>query len=243
MKIGIPKERKIGEKRVSITPNSVTKLVSNDIEVLIETTAGEGCLYTDEIYKAAGAKIVTQEEVWECEVILKVKEPMANEYHLFKENQIIWGFLHLPANPECVAKMIEKNVCAIASETMIIDGTLQLLKPVSEIAGRRSFFIGLNYLEQQYGGKGILLTGTESINSGNVCVIGGGVVGQNAAEMALAVGCNVEILELNNLESLQEKFPKAKITLSTEENLHTALKNCDVAISTILIPGGNHQKL
>ncbi len=142
---------------------SIVELGTDFDEMTVEAFAGLGSTYADEEYANAGAIICNQEQVWEAELILKVKEPMPSEYCLFKKQQIIWGFLHLAANPECVKEMINKNICAIASENIKIDGEFKLLKPVSEIAGRKALFTALHYLEVQNGGSGIL---------------GGGVVAQ-----------------------------------------------------------------
>ncbi len=246
MKIGIPKERKIGEKRVAITPASVKRL-GKEYEVLIEENAGILSGYSDQEYLEAGAKIVDQPAVWNSEIILKVKEPMPSEYELFKENQIIWGFLHLAANPECVQQMLRKDVTAIASENIIINGEYQLLRPVSEIAGRKALFTALHYLEAQQGGQGILLSGTSVAEPGQVTILGGGVVAQNACDMALAIGAEVTIVELNpkQIELLTIKYAgqDVEIIASTNESIYQTATNADVVISTVLIPGAKPPKL
>lgn len=246
MIIGIPKEQKQGECRVAITPESIAKL-SKQVKVLIEQNAGLLSGYTNEEYQEAGAQIVSIDEVWDADVILKVKEPMPNEYQLFKENQIIWGFLHLAANPECVKVMLEKKVTAIASENILIDNELKLLKPVSEIAGRKALFTALHYLEHQNGGEGILLSGTSVASSGQVCILGGGVVAQNACDMAIGIGASVTIIELNDkqIAILKDKYhgKAVKIIKSTAENIYNEAIDCDVLISTVLIPGANPPEL
>ncbi len=246
MVVGVPKEQKAGECRVAITPESVKRLVP-EIEVLIEENAGILSGYTNEEYKNAGAQIVSQSAVWEADLILKVKEPMPSEYHLFKENQIIWGFLHLAANPECVKVMLEKKVTAIASENIVIDNEFKLLKPVSEIAGRKALFTALHYLEKQNEGMGILLSGTSVAKAGTVCILGGGVVAQNACDMALAIGASVVIIELNEkqIQNLTTKYKNQAVTIvkSTAENIFEYGKMSDVVISTVLIPGGKPPKL
>ncbi|WOO88418.1 alanine dehydrogenase [Mollicutes bacterium LVI A0078] len=247
MLVGIPKEQKQGECRVAITPESVKRLIGAGIEVVIESTAGVGSGYSDQDYKQAGAVIANQEKVWEAELILKVKEPMPSEYHLFKENQVIWGFLHLAANPECVKVMVEKHVCAIASENIVIDGSFQLLKPVSEIAGRKALFTAVHYLEAQNGGSGILLSGTSVAKPGVVTILGGGVVAQNACDMALAIGASVNILEINDtqIENLKVKYDGKNVTIikSTSKSIYDCCVAADAVISTVLIPGGNPPKL
>ncbi len=247
MIVGIPKEKKQGEARVAITPNSVRKLVSNKIDVQIETSAGVASGYTNGDYEEAGAIIVTMEKVWEADLVLKVKEPMENEYKLFKKNQIIWGFLHLAANPECVKMMVEKNVCAIASENIVIDGSFKLLKPVSEIAGRKALFTALHYLETQQGGAGILLSGTSVAEPGIVTILGGGVVAQNGCEMALAIGAKVNIVEIDDrqIANLKNKYAQDAVNIikSTGESIYDSCVVADVVISTVLIPGGNPPKL
>lgn len=246
MIIGIPKEQKQGEGRVAITPESVA-LLANHNTILIESKAGEKSGYLDHQYIEAGAVITDQQTVWEAELILKVKEPMPSEYKLFKENQIIWGFLHLAANPECVAKMKEQKVCAIASENIMIDGKLALLKPVSEIAGRKALFTALHYLEAQNGGSGILLSGTSVANPGTVTILGGGIVAQNACQMALGIGAQVNILEINNnqLEVLNTKYQgqNVRVVKSTADNINVYGAMADVVISTVLIPGAKPPKL
>lgn len=243
--VGVPKERKQGEMRVAITPKSVAMLVANKINVIIETGAGVNCNYTDDDYQKNGATISSQEEVWESEVILKVKEPMPEEYPLFKAGQIIWGFLHLAANPECVEALKKSKVTAIASENMVIDGRLKLLEPVSKIAGRRALFTGLSYLESQNQGKGILLSGISETDGGVVTIVGGGIVGENAMQMALAIGAQVNLLELNKtrITQLRQQYPKANIYNSTPEKLAELALTTDVLISTILIPGARPPKI
>lgn len=246
MVIGIPKEQKQGEGRVAITPKSVERL-KDKYSICIETNAGILSGYTDEAYEQAGAQIVDQKTVWQADIILKVKEPMPSEYQLFKENQIIWGYLHLAANPECVKQMLAKNVTAIASENIIIDGEFKLLKPVSEIAGRKALFTALHYLEAQEGGQGILLSGTSVAPAGKVSIIGGGVVAQNACDMAIAIGASVQIIELDSkqLEKLACKYANANVEIikSTPENIFNSCQDADVVISTVLIPGANPPKL
>lgn len=247
MIVGIPREQKQGESRVAITPSSVTRLTRAGCQVRIEENAGVQSGYDNCEYHAAGAEICSQAEVWQADLILKVKEPMPTEYRLFKPKQIVWGFLHLAANPECVTVMLERQVCAIASENIIIDGSFKLLKPVSEIAGRKALFTALHYLEAQNGGSGMLLSGTSVAEPGIVTILGGGIVAQNACDMALAIGGEVNILEVSDkqIEYLEHKYQGAQVKI-IKSNANTVYEYCtkaDVVISTILIPGGNPPKL
>lgn len=153
MKIGVIKDPKQGEARVGMTPENVKILVEAGNEVLVDSNAGAGCGFTNDLYEAAGGQIVDTETAWEAELIVKVKEPMESEYKYFKPGQIIWGFLHLAANKACVEKMMEVGVTAISGENISINGVLELLKPMSAIAGRRAVNIGQYYLEKQHEGK------------------------------------------------------------------------------------------
>lgn len=246
MIVGIPKERKQGEGRVAITPNSVKRL-SNYCQVYVETGAGVSSGYLDGEYVNAGAIVTNVEQVWEAELILKVKEPMENEYKFFKQNQIIWGFLHLAANPKCVRAMKEASVTAIASENIVIDNQFKLLKPVSEIAGRKALFTALHYLEAQNGGMGILLSGTSVAKGGVVTILGGGIVAQNACDMGIAIGAKVNILEINQqqIEFLNKKYIDQDVSIiySTPQAIYEYCLLADVVISTVLIPGGQPPKL
>ncbi len=247
MIIACPKERKEGEKRVALIPSSIKRLVDKGFEVLIEEDAGIGCGYSNEDYTSQGAKIVSQEQIWNSPFIIKVKEPQKEEYKFFKENQIIFGFLHLAASKECVKKMCEKNMVAIAAETIKKEGIFNLLKPVSQIAGRRSILVGAHYLETFYEGKGILLTGTDYCPSANVLIVGGGEVGTNACDVAIGLNCSVTIAELNEdrIKFLEKKYESkdVKFIKSTEENLVNSVSNFDLIISTVLIPGAKAPKV
>ncbi len=247
MIIGIPKERLEGERRVAITPATCKKLVDNGFIIHIETEAGLGCGFTDIDYINNGATVCAQHEVWEAPVIVKVKEPVSSEYGYFKTGQTVIGFLHLAANPKCVEAMVSKEMTAIACENVVVDGKFELLKPVSEIAGRKALFTAISLLEQNHGGKGMLLSGTSVAKPGIVSIIGGGVVGQNAAEMANAIGATVRIFDINEqaIEHLNKKYQGTNITASksTSENLLTACIDSDVLISTVLIPGSSAPKI
>ncbi|MEG2772931.1 MAG: alanine dehydrogenase [Lactococcus sp.] len=245
MKIGVIKDPKQGEARVGMTPENVKILVEAGNEVLVDSNAGAGCGFTNDLYEAAGGQIVDTETAWEAELIVKVKEPMESEYKYFKPGQIIWGFLHLAANKACVEKMIEMKVTAFSAENIATEGTFPLLKPLSAIAGRRAVNIGQYYLEKQHGGQGILLPGIpeSGIEAGHIVIFGGGT----AADIALSIGCSVLILELSDtrIQELETRYAgkKLQIVKSTTEALEEHIKKADVFISTILIPGAKPPKL
>lgn len=200
MEIGVVKDLKQGEARVGMTPENVKILVEVRHTLYVENNAGFGAGFPNEQYIAAGAKIVEREEAWEAEMMVRVKEPLEEEYQYLKEGQIIWGFLHLPANKACVEKMIEMKVTAFSAENIATEGTFPLLKPLSAIAGRRAVNIGQYYLEKQHGGQGILLPGIpeSGIEAGHIVIFGGGTAAENAADIALSIGCSVLILELSD---------------------------------------------
>ncbi|MCC2544633.1 alanine dehydrogenase, partial [Bacillus thuringiensis] len=195
MRIGVVKEIKKGEARVGMTPENVRKLVEEGHQILVEKDAGIGSGYTNDEYTGAGANLVAQGEAWEVDMVVKVKEPLPEEYRYFKKDLIIWGFLHLAASKECVEALRNAGTTAIAGETISEDGVLTLLKPMSAIAGRRAVFMGAYYLEKQHQGEGILLSGIEGIPAGKVVILGGGNAATNACDMAIGIGCSVTILE------------------------------------------------
>ncbi|MBF8807936.1 MAG: alanine dehydrogenase [Enterococcus lacertideformus] len=247
MKIAVIKDPKQGESRVGMTPENVRLLVDAGNEVLVDSHAGIGSGFTNEQYEEAGGTIVDTATAWEADLIVKVKEPMESEYHYFKKDQIIWGFLHLAANKACVEKMMEAGVTAISGENISVDGVLKLLKPMSAIAGRRAVNLGQYYLEKQHGGSGILLPGIEEVTAGTVVILGGGNAAENAADMAVGLGCNVVILEVNEerIRQLKSKYKNdcVEILDSTTTNLEEAIKKADIFISTVLIPGAKPPKL
>lgn len=248
MKIGVPKEIKNNENRVAISPSGVDRLVKAGHKVTVETKAGLGSEFTDEDYKAVGAKIVgTAKEAWEEELVIKVKEPLEKEYQYFREDLTLFTFLHLAAEPELTKRLVEKKVTSIAYETVQeTDGTLPLLAPMSEIAGRIAPQIGAQFLQKRYGGQGILLSGIPGVERGNVTVIGGGVVGTNAAEIALGLGAKVRIIDLNpkRLKELDQLFGKRVETLiSNPYNIAKAVKDADLVVGAVLIPGTKAPKL
>ncbi|EEM07444.1 Alanine dehydrogenase 1 [Bacillus pseudomycoides] len=247
MKIGVVKEIKKGESRVGMTPENAQKLVAEGHQVLVQKDAGLGSGYTNDEYTNAGASIVTQKEAWDVDMVVKVKEPLSAEYHYFKKDLIVWGFLHLAASKECVEAMRQAGTTAIAGETISEDGVLTLLKPMSAIAGRRAVFMGAYYLEKQHQGEGILLSGIEGIPAGNVVILGGGNASINACDMAIGIGCHVTILELNKTQIayLKERYVNDSVEVieSNTENLEKHIKEADLFISTILIPGAKPPKI
>lgn len=243
MIIGVPKEIKISENRVGITEAGVKQLVKEGNTVYIEKDAGLGSQITNEQYAKMGAKILdTKAEVYKkADMIMKVKEPLSDEYELLRENQILYTYLHLAAEPKLTKVLCERKVKAIAYETIQLpDGSLPLLKPMSEVAGRMATQIGAFYLQKDHGGKGILLGGVTGVRPAKVTIIGGGVVGTNAAKMAMGLGANVTVLDLNTarLEYLDDIFQGRLMTLySNTKNIEEAVRDCDLLIGGVLITG------
>ncbi|WP_188206421.1 alanine dehydrogenase [Alkalibacillus aidingensis] len=248
MRIGIPKEIKNNENRVALTPAGIVALKNAGHELFVETTAGEGSGFTDEQYQEAGAVIVsTAKEAWEQEMVMKVKEPLPEEYDYFYEGLILFTYLHLAAEPELTKALIDNKVVGIAYETVQLDnGSLPLLTPMSEVAGRMASQIGAQFLEKSKGGKGILLSGIPGVSRGKVTVIGGGVVGTNAAKIAIGLGADVTIIDLNpaRLRELDDIFGnQINTVMSNPLNIEEAVKESDLLIGAVLIPGAKAPKL
>jgi alanine dehydrogenase len=242
MIIGVPKEIKNNENRVAITPAGIDALVKAGHEVLIEKGAGLGSGFTDEEYAAHGAKLLSVDEVWaNADLILKVKEPLPSEYKYFREDLILFTYLHLAPEPELTRALMESKVAAVAYETIQLDnGALPLLTPMSEVAGRMAVQIGAQFLEKPKGGKGVLLGGVPGVLPGNVVIIGGGVVGTNAAKMAMGMGANVTLLDVNpdRLRQLDDLFGgRLRTLMSNPYNIAEAVKTADLLIGAVLIPG------
>lgn len=242
MIIGVPKEIKNNENRVAITPAGIDALVKAGHEVLIEKGAGLGSGFTDEEYASHGAKLLSVDEVWaNADMIIKVKEPLPSEYKYFREDLILFTYLHLAPEPELTRALMERKVAAIAYETIQLDnGALPLLTPMSEVAGRMAVQIGAQYLEKPKGGKGVLLGGVPGVLPGNVVIIGGGVVGTNAAKMAMGMGANVTLLDVNpdRLRQLDDLFGgRLRTLMSNPYNIAEAVKKADLLIGAVLIPG------
>lgn len=248
MRIGVPKEIKNNENRVAMTPAGVVTLTKAGHEVYIETGAGIGSSFTDEDYQRAGAKIVqTAKEAWAQELILKVKEPEKSEYQYLYEGQILFAYLHLAAEYELTQTLLDHKVVGIAYETVQLpNGSLPLLTPMSEVAGKMSIQIGAQYLEKMKGGKGILLGGVSGVPRSKVTIIGGGIAGTNAARVAAGMGAHVTVIDLNSerLRQLEDIFGNSIQTLiSNPFNIEEAVKDSDLVISSVLIPGARAPKL
>ncbi|MED4074257.1 alanine dehydrogenase [Priestia endophytica] len=248
MIIGVPKEIKNNENRVALTPAGVVSFINAGHEVLIEQEAGSGSGFTDKDYTVAGAQIVESvEDVWsQAEMIMKVKEPLPSEYRYFREGLILFTYLHLAAEPDLAQALKDTGVIAIAYETVVENGTLPLLTPMSEVAGRMAAQIGSQFLQKSNGGKGILLSGVPGVNRGKVTIIGGGVVGTNAAKIAIGLGADVTILDLSasRLRQLDDIFGnQIKTLMSNPSNIAQAVAEADLLIGAVLIPGAKAPKL
>ncbi len=248
MKIGIPKEIKDHEYRVGLTPSSVRTLMEAGHNVTVQASAGEKIGFTDEMYRLSGARIVkTAQEVYDSEMIIKVKEPQGSEFSLLKEGQVLFCYLHLAPDPVQTQHLLEKKVIAFAYETVTDDqGRLPLLVPMSEIAGRISIQVGASCLQINNGGKGVLLGGVPGVLPARVLVIGGGVVGTEAVRMALGLGAQVTVIDkdLQRLRTLDALFGPALKTLhSASMSIEEAVLSSDLVIGAVLVPGKVAPKL
>jgi len=243
MIIGVPKEIKISENRVGLTEAGVKQLVKEGHTVYVEKDAGIGSGIKNEDYERAGAKLLaTKKEVYaKADMIVKVKEPLPDEYELLKENQILYTYLHLAAEPKLTRVLVERKVKSVAYETIqFADGSLPLLTPMSEVAGRMATQVGAYYLQKDHGGKGILLGGVTGTKRGRVTIVGGGIVGVNAAQMAVGLGAEVTILDVNRarMEYLDHIFNGRVSTLySNPQNIEHAVAGCDLLVGAVLITG------
>ncbi len=241
MEIGVPKETKDQEFRVGLTPNSVQALSRNHT-VFVETNAGMGSGFTDQEYCAAGAKIVINAaETWNKELVVKVKEPLKNEYQYLRPKQLLFTYLHLAADRYLTEALIKSGTTAIAYETVELShGMLPLLTPMSIIAGRLSVQFGARYLEKQQGGRGVLLCGVPGVSPGKVVILGGGVVGTEAAKIAVGMGAKVQIIDINveRLNYLESLFgSRVELLYSTPAQIEWAVVNADLLIGAVLIVG------
>jgi len=243
MIIGVPREIKNNEYRVSLVPAGVRALVENTHKVIVEKSAGEGSGISDEEYLEAGAVIrQSPSDIYkEAELIIKVKEPLPQEYDLLSEGQILYAFLHLAPALELTKALLRRKVIGIAYETVQLeDGSLPLLTPMSEIAGKMSIQLGCHYLQKENGGSGVLLSGVPGTNPGNVAIIGGGTVGTNAAKVALGIGAKVTILDTNldSLRYLDDILDGRAITLASNiDNIEVSVVDADLVIGAVLMPG------
>ncbi|MEQ7054039.1 alanine dehydrogenase [Paenibacillaceae sp. P-4] len=248
MIIGVPMEIKNNENRVALTPAGVAAFHKAGHRVIIEHDAGIGSGFDNASYEQAGATIIpSAAEVWaQADMIMKVKEPLSSEYGYFRPGLILFTYLHLAAEPELARALIEHKVTAIAYETVAVNRTLPLLTPMSEVAGRMSAQIGAQFLEKPHGGIGILLGGVPGVRRGKVTVIGGGVVGTNAAKIAVGLGADVTIIDMNadRLRQLDDLFGSSVNTLmSNPLNIAEAVAESDLVIGAVLIPGAKAPKL
>jgi alanine dehydrogenase len=249
MVIGVPKEIKPEENRVAIVPGGVETLVQKGHRVIIEKGAGSGSGFSDEEYKNAGAEVFQRhEDIFAgADLLLKVKEPLQQEYNLLKEGQIIFTYLHLAASGELTKSLQERKIIGLAYETVQSeDGFLPLLFPMSEIAGRMAPQEGAKYLEETYGGRGILLGGVAGVPPGNVVILGGGTVGYNAARISLGIGASVTVLDINprKLRTLDEIFQGRITTMITDNyNLRMVISYADLLIGAVLVAGAKAPKL
>jgi alanine dehydrogenase len=248
VKIGVAREIKTDEYRVALTPAGARELGQRGHDVIVETGAGDGSAFTDVAYEAAGARIGSVEEVWaEAELLLKVKEPIRSEYSRLREGLVLFTYLHIAADEALTHALLESGITAVAYETVEADsGVLPLLAPMSEIAGRLAAQAGAYFLEKPLGGRGLLLGGVPGVAPGRVVVIGGGMVGYNAAVIAIGLGANVTILErsLDRMRHLEEVLSgRVSLVMSSSLQIEESLRDADVVIGAVLIPGAVAPKL
>jgi alanine dehydrogenase len=249
VKVGIPREIKTEEQRVSIVPAGVSAFVSHGHEVFVEREAGTGSGISDEEYRMAGAKIVDRADLlWrESDMIMKVKEPLNPEFDWMREGQIIFTFFHLAADEDLTRRLLERKIIGIAYETIQLeDGSLPLLAPMSEVAGRLAIQMGAFCLEAKNGGSGILLSGVSGVPPARVAIIGGGIAGTNACHIAVGIGAQVSILDVNaaRLRYLQDLYHGRVMTvMSNRANIAEFVESADLVIGSVLIPGARAPRL
>lgn len=243
MEIGVPRELKDQEFRVGLSPSSVRVLRENGHAIFVQSQAGSGAGFTDEDYQEAGAEIVsTPEAAWNRELVVKVKEPLKNEYRYLQKGQILFTYLHLAADRSLTEHLIDCGTCAIAYETVEQTGAnkLPLLSPMSIIAGRLAVQFGARFLERQQGGRGVLLGGVPGVKPGKVVILGGGIVGTEAAKIAVGMGAAVQILDVNveRLSYLETSFgSRVELVYSNSAHIQAAIKEADLLIGAVLVPG------
>ncbi len=249
MIVGVPKEAKVHEYRVGLVPAGVRVLVGAGHTVLVERAAGEGSGIADSEYLEAGGQIrPTAEEVFaEADMIVKVKEPLPQEYGLLKEGQVLFTYLHLAPAPQLTQALLERKVVGIAYETVrAANGSLPLLTPMSEVAGKVSVQVGAHFLQRENGGSGVLLGGVPGTSPGSVVIVGGGVVGTNAAKIALGMGANVTVLDidLDRLRYLADVLPGRLTVLASDPlNIEGAVTQADLVVGALLLPGAKAAKV
>src|SRR5437667_7836106 len=248
MKVGVVKEIKADEYRVALTPAGARELVQKGHEVLVETRAGEGSSFPDADYERAGARLVSVDEAWaESELLLKVKEPVEGEYARLREGLVLFTYLHIAADESLTRALVDSGITAVAYETVETDDRrLPLLAPMSEIAGRLASQAGAYFLEKPLGGRGLLLGGVPGVAPGHVTVIGGGIVGYNAAIIALGLGAQVTILErsIDRMRHLDEILSgRVSFVMSSSLQIEESIAEADVVIGAVLIPGARAPNL
>lgn len=248
MIIGVPQEIKDNEYRVSMTPGGARQLTEAGHQVWVETNAGQGSGFSDEQYTQAGARVVsTAADAWSAEMVVKVKEPLPVEYSFLRSDLVLFTYLHLAANEELTREMVTRGLTGIAYETVELpNGTLPLLTPMSEVAGRMAVQVGAHYLEKMSGGRGKLLGGVPGVRPADVVIIGAGVVGTNAAQIALGMGAHVIMIDINldRLRYLQEILPGRLTTLSSNPlNVAESVRHADLLIGSVLIKGAKAPRL
>jgi alanine dehydrogenase len=248
MVVGVPKETKVAEQRVALTPAGARALSDAGHDVVVETGAGTGSSFRDEEYAAAGARVVDLAEVWDkALLVLKVKEPVAEEVARIREGQTLFTYLHLAPMPDLVRALQRRGVLAIAYETVErADGSLPLLTPMSEVAGRLAIQEGAHYLGRAYGGRGIMLSGVPGVPPGNVVVLGAGTVGLNAARIALGLGADVSLLDINldRLRHADDLFGGRVVTLASNAfNIEQVTQRADLLVGAVLVAGARAPRL
>jgi alanine dehydrogenase len=248
MIVGVPKEIKVHESRVAITPEGVAEFVAAGHTVLIEDGAGLGSAISNEDFIAVGAQICSSAaEVWaKADLLLKVKEPIESEYHLLRKGQVLFTYLHLAASKLCTDALIASGTTAIAYETVEVDGQLPLLTPMSEVAGRLATQVGATALQKPHGGRGVLLGGVPGVAPGKVVVIGGGVAGLNAAVIAIGMGADVTIIDrsINRLQYIDTTYGgRIKTLMSSKHAIEREVRAADLVIGAVLVHGAKAPKL
>ncbi|MFZ2725586.1 MAG: alanine dehydrogenase [Methylococcaceae bacterium] len=247
MQIGLPKEIKDNENRVGMTPATVSSLVQQGHSVLVQSGAGEGSFLSDADYQTAGATIVTTAaEAWSAQLVVKVKEPIEQEYQYFREDLILFTYLHLASNKPLVDALVNSGVSAIAYETVEQNGQLPLLTPMSEVAGRMATQVGATYLQKTYGGRGVLMGGVPGVAPANVAILGAGIVGMNAARIAVGLGARVTVLDISHerLKYLDDSYRGQLQTRHSDDyTIKEVIAQADLIIGAVLIAGRRAPRL
>jgi alanine dehydrogenase len=248
VRIGVAKEIKTDEYRVALTPAGARELAQRGHDIVVESGAGVGSAFADSAYEVVGARVASAEEIWgESDLLLKVKEPIESEYSRLREGLVLFTYLHIAADEPLARALLESGITAVAYETVETDsGALPLLAPMSEIAGRLAAQAGAYFLEKPLGGRGLILGGVPGVAPGRVLVIGGGIVGYNAAVIALGLGANVTILErsIDRMRHLEEILSgRVSLVMSSSLQVEESIQDADVAIGAVLIPGARAPKL